>query len=457
MSAAAVNTFPIYNADALITFFRTEVLTDQEAKHFTKADLVPLPKPESVQALYMRVLQLLYPFRPECHSMIPLEENIQNPEYHEGSTSILSVYMRMCQFLPMCLVYDFSLSDLLVPKKQRTLTILSAIMNFLHFRKRRLEVVSEKQCTFRADTERLQTYMREIQEAERKIKILTTIPPEQQAEANELAAALAELQTATAQEYKEVKFKNDSIAEWKARIAETTQKLAQMKVDVSNMKDTITNLKSQIVESPEELKSQMERMRESVKTIKISFEQTDERVVELQTMAQSVTHAELEVQQTMSLLQDLESSMSKCKQRHEASQELMTQIENKQKELKNQSVQEGQLKRALAMKLDKESKQNIRRQKRREMKEHQVEDILGHCNQIHQKREEMADKIQEISRATQQLKAKIKSLQEVCSKETQKAQTLYDTVSASMEDLHQRIQSNVLDVKRMMSKMAPDC
>ena len=44
------------------------------------------------------------------------------------------------------------------------------------------------------------------------------------------------------------------------------------------------------------------------------------------------------------------------------------------------------------------------------------------CNQIHEKREEMADKIQEISGETQQLKAKIKSLRDVCSKETEKAQ-----------------------------------
>lgn len=34
----------------------------------------------------------------------------------------------------------------------------------------------------------------------------------------------------------------------------------------------------------------------------------------------------------------------------------------------------------------------------------------------------MADKIQEISRETQQLKAKIQSLRDVCSKETEKAQ-----------------------------------
>lgn len=44
-----------------------------------------------------------------------------------------------------------------------------------------------------------------------------------------------------------------------------------MKVDISSLKEDIGKLKSQIVESPEELKSQMEKMREIVKNIKISI------------------------------------------------------------------------------------------------------------------------------------------------------------------------------------------
>lgn len=42
-------------------------------------------------------------------------------------------------------------------------------------------------------------------------------------------------------------------------------------MDISSLKEDIGKLKSQIVESPEELKSQMEKMRERVKTIKISI------------------------------------------------------------------------------------------------------------------------------------------------------------------------------------------
>ncbi|CAK6975845.1 kinetochore protein Nuf2 [Scomber scombrus] len=448
------NTFPVYTAEAITNFYRTEVLTGQEAKHFVKTDLTPAPKPEAVQQLYKRVLHLLYRFRPECHSMVPLMENIQYPEYHEGVAAIISVYVRMRQFLPMCFVYDFSLNDLLAPKKQRTLTILSAIMNFLHFRKQRIEVISEKQAKLRADMDRLQICTRENLEAERKIEMLTIIPPEQQAESDELAAALSELQATTVHEYQEVNTKNDSIAELKTLIAEKTQKLARMKVDVSNLKEDITKLKSQIVESPEELKSQMEKMREQVKNMKNSIEDTDERVVELQSMVQNVTHTETEIQQTFNLLQELESSMIITKQQQEEVQELTAQYEKKQKELKNLCFEEGQLRRVLGMKQDKESKQKLRRQKKKEIKEQHVQGMLGQCNQIHQKREEMVDKIQQISGDTEQLKAKIQNLKDVCSRETEKAQVLYDTLATSIDKLHRRIEMQTVDLKQVVTKMS---
>ncbi len=38
------NTFPVYKVDAIVQFYRTDVLTGQEAKHFTKNDITPSPK-----------------------------------------------------------------------------------------------------------------------------------------------------------------------------------------------------------------------------------------------------------------------------------------------------------------------------------------------------------------------------------------------------------------------------
>ncbi|KAK5873094.1 hypothetical protein PBY51_013738 [Eleginops maclovinus] len=447
-------TFPLFPADVIVNFYRTEVLFGQEAKHFSKGDLIPVPKPEVIQTLYMRVLHLLYRFRPECHSMVPLLENIQNPHHHEAAVTITSVFVRMRQFLPVCFVHDFSLSDLLTPKKQRTLNVLSAIMNFLQFRKERMGMINEKQSKLRVDRERLQALSRGNLELEKKIAALSAYPPELQAEADELAAALVELNTSTMHEYQEVKIINEGIAEWKTKIAEKTQKLSQMKVDVSNLKEDIATLRSNIVESPEELKSQMEKMKENKNNIKESIQETDGRVVELQNMVQSVTHMEGEIQQMFNLLQDLESSMNNSKQRQEEHQELKALYDKKQKELKNLCIEESQLKRTLGMKLDKESKQNIRRQKRKEMKEQHVQEMMGEYNHIHQKREEMADKIQDISRETQQLKAKIQNLRDVCSKETKKAQALFDTLTTSLDDMHRRTETHVIDHNQDIGKMS---
>lgn len=51
--------------------------------------------------------------------------------------------------------------------------------------------------------------------------------------------------------------------------------------------------------------------------------------------------------------------------------------ESLQKELKGLSNEEGQLKRGLAMKQDKQSKQQIRHQKKKELKDQHVQNILG--------------------------------------------------------------------------------
>ncbi|XP_077381073.1 kinetochore protein Nuf2 isoform X2 [Festucalex cinctus] len=403
-------------------------------------------KPEAVQLLYMRVLYKLFRFRPECHSMVPLIENI-HPECHEGASAVISVYERMRQFLSMCFLYDFSMSDLLVPKKLRTLTILSAIMNFVQFRKQQINEMSEKQSKFRTDLNMQQTYTKGIQQAEKKIEMLTTIPPEQQAEAAKLDAAIAEMQAATANLCNEGKAKSQMTTEWKSRLTEKTQKLAQVKMDINSRKEDITKLKSGIVESPEELQIQMEMMRGNVNDIKSSIGQADEDLVELQNMVQRRNHTDMTIQKMYNFLQDLEINMNDCKQQHDEHQQLISQYEKKQKELKNLCKEEEQLKRAFDMKLDRDTKDKIRRQKNKEIKKQHVDSVLGQCNQMLQKRGEKEDEILVISRDIQRLKVKIQGLKDVCSNETKKAQPMYDTLSNAMDELDRRMEMNILHIK----------
>ncbi|XP_062842700.1 kinetochore protein Nuf2 isoform X2 [Trichomycterus rosablanca] len=447
------NTFPVYKVDAIVQFFRTDVLTGQEAKHFAKSDITPNPKPEVIQRLYMRILQLLYRFRPECHYLAPLSENIQYPMLHEWATPIISVYLCMCQFLPMCHVYDFSMNDLLNPKPKRTITILSGIQNFLHFRKQRLEIIAGHQQGFRADMDKLQASTKGIKDAEKKIEKLMTIPPEQQAEAKELATALTDVKNATMQVSQQVNSINEQVVECKTEIAERTQKLSQRKLEVATQKDEIAKLKSQIVESPEELKNEMEKMKENIKNIKISKELADERLVELQIKVQCASHGEAEIQVILKQLIDLQSSMCKTNQQKEEVQSLVALSESLQKELKSFSTEEAQLKRGLTMKLDKESKQHIRRQKKKELKDQHVQSILGRYDKIHEKREEIVARIKNINREATQFKAKMQKLRDTCTQNTEKAQAIYDRLLTTLEQYHKRLENLVLEGTADIMKM----
>ncbi|MBN3325340.1 NUF2 protein, partial [Atractosteus spatula] len=201
----------------------------------------------------------------------------------------------------------------------------------------------------------------------------------------------------------------------------------QKKVQVATLKEDIAKLKSQIVESPEEIKNEKEKMKETVKNIKKSKEKADVRSVELQIKNQTYNQYKADIQSVYKLLLDLQSAMDEMYKQQEEIHIFDNSNERAKKELKNLIAEESQMKRALHMKQEKIHKQRIKRQKKLEMKDQHVQTIFGEYNQVHQNREDILNKIQEINSETQQLKAKMDYLKGCCEQETDKAQVRFSS------------------------------
>lgn len=432
-------TFPVYKVEEILAFLRSDVLAGPEARNFTKSDIVPTPKPDSIQRLYMRILQLVFGFRPDCHYMMPVNENIQHPLIYEGILPIASIYLRMCQFLPMCHVYDFQMNDLLNPKAKRTIFILCGIMNFLHFRNLRREIYLDHLQGYKSAVEKSQSIAKGINEAELKITKLTTIPPQQQAEFKELSAAVTDLHHAMSQESQAVNSINEEIAQLKSEHAEKTLKLNNKKVDLATLKEDQARLKSLIVESPEELRNEKEKMKETVKKIKQTIEKTNVNLVELQNKIQGSVKCQEEFQSFYKLQLDLQGGMEKMNSLIAEIRNINDVVERQRKDLKNMSTDETQYKRAVGMKMDKKTKLQIRRQKKQEVKDQQVQIMFGECNQVQDKREDVLKQIKQVIDENQQVKAKLQFLTECCSNETAKAQALYDSLMGVLEQYHERL------------------
>nr|ACO52024.1 Kinetochore protein Nuf2 [Aquarana catesbeiana] len=215
-------TFPRFSVVDLVNFFRQNILTAAEAKNFTKADIYPNPKLEWVQKIYMRILQQVFNLRVEHFYMVPVDLEIPYPHLVEGFAPLGYIVSYMARLLPICRVYEFLPSDVLNPKGKHITTLLSGIVNFLHFRNTRMDTYNEFCLRYKSALDIMNQQQKVLRELEAKKEKLTTIPPEQQAEFKALSSDIQDLQQIISQEYhtKDSAFQ-EKLVQKKLVIAET--------------------------------------------------------------------------------------------------------------------------------------------------------------------------------------------------------------------------------------------
>ncbi|GCB75836.1 hypothetical protein scyTo_0017394, partial [Scyliorhinus torazame] len=162
--------YPICKMDYIVNFCRRHILSGSEANNFTKADL---SKPDSVQRLYMRCLQIIFDARPDCLYMMPMSENTPYPQLSEGFIPIMNLNVCMQNLILLCSIPYFEMSDLLNPRSSKKLNL-----------------------------EMMQQMVSSSEEMKYKIESLTTIPPEQKAKIDLLSADISELQQVLNHEYR---------------------------------------------------------------------------------------------------------------------------------------------------------------------------------------------------------------------------------------------------------------
>ncbi|XP_041128731.1 kinetochore protein Nuf2-like isoform X2 [Polyodon spathula] len=232
---------------------------------------------------------------------------------------------------------------------------------------------------------------------------------------------------------------NEQIAQWKCEHSEMTQMLSKKKVDLATLKEDHIKLESLIAKSPEELRNEKEKLKETVKKIKQSIDSKNMALVEHQNKNQTSSLCRGTFESFYKLLEDIEGLVEKMNALQSEIRDLTNLIERQRKDLRNMSTDETQCKRAMGMKMDKKTKLQIRRQKKQEVKDQQVQIVFSECNQVQEKREDILKQMKQLDCETQQIRAKIQLLTETCTYETEKAQAMHDVLVAVVNQYHERL------------------
>uniref|UniRef100_A0A8C9KEJ3 Kinetochore protein NUF2 n=1 Tax=Panthera tigris altaica TaxID=74533 RepID=A0A8C9KEJ3_PANTA len=391
--------FPRYNVAEIVIHIRNKILTGADGKNLSKNDLYPNPKPEVLNMIYMRALQIVYGIRLEHFYMMPVNSEVMYPHIMEGFLPVSNLFIHLDSFLPICRVNDFEIADILYPKAKRTSRFLSGIINFIHFREACRETYMEFLWQYKSSVDKMHQLNTAHQEALMKLERLDSVPVEEQAEFKQLSDDIQELQQSLNQEFRQKTIVlQDGNSQKKSEISEKTKRLNELKLSVVSLKEVQESLKTKIVDSPEKLKNYKEKMKDTVQKLKNS-----------------------------------------------RSLNLEDQIESDESELKKLKTEENSFKRLMIGKKEKLATAQFKINKKHEDVKQYKRTVIEDCNKVQEKRGAVYERVTTINQEIQKIKLGIQQLKDATERERLKSQEIFLSLKAALEKYHEGIEKAAED------------
>ncbi|CAD6335063.1 unnamed protein product [Miscanthus lutarioriparius] len=206
---------------------------------------------------------------------------LDNPEHHLHALALTRIYRRANAFLQSIQFRDLNLRDLLRADRGRVVYILSALLNFLHFRQDRLSVLVPIVQEYGALEERQKELRAKIAELEKtkddhllKEQMEAPVVQQLEKEVNALKQRLHEYNT----EQLSLRAKSKAIDEKKE---ETLMKINQADFKLVKVMQEKQKLSAKIVHSPEKLQRTLEEkkaVRDELKSLeKMAMQKVQEK------------------------------------------------------------------------------------------------------------------------------------------------------------------------------------
>jgi kinetochore protein Nuf2 len=221
------------------------------------------PTPEGVRSVFMFFITKLYGTTEDdlCQPAFGCFDSLVNPELHDNSVQQLH-FLRACQQLFKHAQYNdnFGLRDLFDPVPSRFMCQMSALMNFVKFREKRVRELLEMTAAGHAmrvrleELEELNTEVdAEIEAIERQREAEAPQVAEKQAQVDELTVELSQLHqqhVALTEETKQAK----------NTLQSTVDKIADLKFRVMAFDQESEQLQSLVVSSPDRVQAEIKEM-----------------------------------------------------------------------------------------------------------------------------------------------------------------------------------------------------
>lgn len=226
--------FPLLKAAEIASSLH-ELLQDEKVS-VSREDIVK-PVPEKVQAIIRAIISLVYDR--QCLYVVQQEGS----EYHfetggEMSSAALLINTTCIarRLLSRLGMKDFTIADLIRPQTKRLVQVLSALTNFVCFRKGRLQFFSNACCDRESRVHELQRLTEEIQRGQQRTESLRK-------EASDRAVVTQQLQALLAEKTVEMKTAKKTMLEVENRVYKLKMEMAMARSSLEEVNTRILAIK----------------------------------------------------------------------------------------------------------------------------------------------------------------------------------------------------------------------
>ncbi|KAL6041854.1 kinetochore-associated Ndc80 complex subunit nuf2 [Balamuthia mandrillaris] len=378
--------------------------------HVSEADLQK-PTQALMRTIYMRLMEIvMYTSREELEqpnlvAMDPME----HPSLHTESIPVLTFLRKMQELMQVAQVHNFSLRDITRPTYNRTLYLLSAIINVVKFR----EDCLQKYQSWSART------------AEFAYAKAAAIEKNE-----ELHAKLRALHHQREMEEPQVRQLTQEVQELEAEVCKLNKHQAQLQVENVSLKEKAAELADHL---------SIKQMEATVEMEKQNLHQADNRTRELLSRLDSLQRIEKDVLKCTELLRACQIEKEKKKRHKAAIKEGESQITALQNILREIDNQEARLKRQVTATEEKIQKLEESKDAKGEAAQRMLDEVMHQRDAAEKENKAARSTAEANEEEVKRLKKKMLEVKEEHREEMEAMREQYEQFEVQVHDYHHRL------------------
>eukprot|EP00658_Telonema_sp_P-2_P030263 TRINITY_DN22886_c0_g1_i3.p2 TRINITY_DN22886_c0_g1~~TRINITY_DN22886_c0_g1_i3.p2 ORF type:complete len:444 (+),score=171.95 TRINITY_DN22886_c0_g1_i3:198-1529(+) len=429
--AAQHYSFPTLSEQEVIDVF-AELQIPLSTQSLTK------PPTGFMRDLYERCLAMLTGIRREeiTTRNFAATQCLSDPGLHDDTIPEIQFFRELRRLMETVGITDFSRRDVDKPVKERTVRILSAIINFAKFRLDKMDQIEE----FEEDLENLldqrqalvdgnaQAAMA-IERCDNEREAVRPQVEELERESFELEGTLKRLNNEQGELQKDSRV-------LKEETAAVQERVESLKLALLNQRQENEKLSMQVVHSPDKLKAQLDEMERTLEATTDHKNQAETRLRQVHAKSEGLLKLAKEVEKSQGMLEEVAQEMHKAVDVKSEGKTMKTTIADKGEEMKELDAQQQHLQRELQLAQERLQRLNTKKATMKDTAERQLSTAQHEMEMVERERQAAQAQFDEGSQFVTAMKGKTEQMSEQHKSEMAAMQGHLDNLAQELESYH---------------------